>query len=170
MSLREDLDRLAGECEACATRDGESIDYHMIACPSCVDHRLKAEQIDGQVREVRNLSTLPEGERRHVVGYDINDFLNMSETQRLDAMKDMFENTSDLDEEMRTKVIKTRTDLMTSLPKKERETLIKTARTVYEGYDQERLESERRVIDHVTADYNPLKRTVVRRMYKQMMS
>jgi len=169
MALREDLDRLAGECNACAMKDSESIDNHMITCPSCVDHRLKADEIEGHVDRMRELADRDELERRHIMGYDVNDFLNMSESQRTVAMKDMFDNIGDLDNGRRTVVIKTRTDLMTSLPRRERERLMRTARAVYSGYDAERMEMERQAVDEVTASYNPLKRSMVRRMYRDMM-
>ena len=58
---------------------------------------------------------------------------------------------------------------MTSLPRREREMMVRSARSIYAGYDAHRLESERSSIDRVTAGYNPLKRTVVRRMYRDMM-
>jgi hypothetical protein len=59
---------------------------------------------------------------------------------------------------------------MTSLPKREREILLKTVKSIYSGYDKERLETERQAIEKVTAGYNPLKRSVVRRMYRDMMN
>ncbi|UCC93455.1 MAG: hypothetical protein JSW25_01960, partial [Thermoplasmata archaeon] len=151
MALREDLERLADECEACALTDSKSIDNHMITCPSCVDHRMKADEIDGQVERMRVLADKDEMERRHQMGYDVNDFLNMSEAQRAEAMRDMFDNIDDLDTDRRTVVIKTRTDLMTSLPKRERDALMRTARNVYSSYDQERLDAERMAIEEATA-------------------
>jgi hypothetical protein len=130
---------------------------------------MKADEIDGHVERMRTIADQSEMERRHMIGYDVNDFLNMSEAQRTDAMKDMFYSIADLDDDRRSVVIKTRTDLMTSLPKRERDALLKTARTVYTGFDQERLELERDAIEKATATYNPLKRTLVRRMYRELM-
>jgi hypothetical protein len=141
----------------------------MMTCPSCVDHRLKADEIDGQVERMRALADSSELERRHMLGYDVNAFLSMTERRREEAMKDMFDNTSDLDEDRRNAMIRTRTDLMTSLPKRERDKMIGTARAIYAGYDAQRLETERRSVENVTAGYNPLKRSVVRRMYRDMM-
>lgn len=164
------MEQLAGECNACAMRDSDSIDNHMITCPSCVDHRLKAEEIEDQVERMRTIAEMDEMERRHLIGYDVNDFLNMSEDRRAAAMRDMFDNIADLDEEHRTAVIKTRTDLMTSLPRREREALIRTARSIYSGYDVERKQMEQRAIEDVTASYGPLKRSMVRRMYREMMT
>jgi hypothetical protein len=169
MALREDLERLADECEVCALSDSASIDNHMITCPSCVDHRMKADEIEGQVDRMRSIADNSEMERRHIMGYDVNDFLNMTEVQRSEAMKDMFDNIQDLDESRRTVVIKTRTDLMTSLPKRERDALMRTARAVYNSYDDERLNIERDAIEKATSSYNPLKRTLIRRMYRDLM-
>ena len=169
MSKREDLERLAGECEACALRDSDSIDNHMITCPSCVDHRLKAEEIDEQVKEVRALSTVPEVERRHLIGYDVNDILNMTDAQRIDVLKDMFDNLADLNEAERTVLVKTRTDIITSLPKTERDRMMASAREIYSSYDVNRKIAEEQAILAATEDYSPLKRTMVRRMYRRFM-
>ncbi len=169
MALREDLERLAGECEVCSMADSASIDNHMITCPSCVEHRGKAEEIDRGVQHLRDLTEEPEIDRRHTLGYDYNDLLNMSESQRAQAMMDMFDNTVDLDPEQRTVIVKTRTDIMTSLPKSERDELVRTTRTIYSTYDEDRMAKERQAIEAATAQYNPLKRTMVRRMYRDMM-
>jgi hypothetical protein len=169
MAQREDLERLAGECEVCSLADSVSIDNHMITCPSCVEHRIKADEIVGEVERMRDLAQTSDIERRHMLGYDVNDFLNMTETEREHAMKNMFDNMAELDGDHRTVVIRTRTDLITSLPKREREALLITARKIYSGYDQDRIELERKAIEEATASYNPLKRTMVRRMYQGLM-
>lgn len=160
---------MAGECEVCTLADDASIDNHMITCPSCVEHRFKAENIELQVEQMRALSGEEEMERRHKMGYVVNDYLNLSERQRYDAMMEMFDNLENLDEHERTVIVRTRTDIMTSLPKSERDKLMRTTKTIYSGYDQDRIALEQKAIQSATAGYGPLKRTMVRRMYRDMM-
>jgi hypothetical protein len=135
-----------------------------------VEHRTTADQIEKGVNRLKTLTNEPELERRHMMGYDFNDYLNMSERERANAMKDLFDSTVDLDTGQRTMVVKTRTDIMTSLPRAEREKLMQTARTIYSTYDEERMAIEKKAIEEATAQYNPLKRTLVRRMYREIMA
>ena len=160
---------MAGECEVCTLADDASIDKHMITCPSCVEHRFKAENIKQQVDQMRALSDEEEIERRHKMGYVVNDYLNLSERQRYDAMMDMFDSIGNLDEHERTVIVKTRTDIMMALPRKERDKLMGTTKTIYSSYDQDRMDIEQKAIQNATSEYGPLKRTMVRRMYKNMM-
>ena len=158
-----------GECEVCTLADDASIDNHLITCPSCVEHRFKAEDIEQQVENMRALTDEEEIERRHMMGYVVNDYLNLSEEQRYDAMMDMFDSIGNLDENERTVIVKTRTDIMMALPRKERDKLMGTTRTIYSSYDGDRLATEQNAIQSATAEYGPLNRTMVRRMYRGMM-
>lgn len=163
------MERLAGECEVCTLADNASIDNHQITCPSCVEHRFKAEEIVEQADRMRALTDEEEIERRHKMGYVVNDYLNMPEKERYDAMMDMFDNLENLNEKDRKVLVKTRTDIMTSLPRKERDKLMQTTKTIYSEYDEDRMAMETKAIQNATAEYGPLKRTMVRRMYKNMM-
>jgi hypothetical protein len=168
-TAREELEELAEECEVCALDHDEPIDNHLVTCPSCSQHVEKAEEIAHMVHHLRQISRDDEGMRRELLVHDVGDFLKMSSEERRDAMADMFDNIADLNEAERTTVVKTRTDIMTALPREERERMMKTARQIYSGYDVNRLITEEQAILAATADYNPLKRTMVRRMYKRMM-
>ncbi len=169
MSAREDLEHLAEECETCALEADESIDSHLIQCQSCVDHVAKAEEIDLMVRQMAAISKQTEEERSDVLVKDIGEYLAKSAEERDDAMTDMFDNVSDLNEAQRTVIIKTRTDIMTTLPKDERNKMMHSARHIYAGYDMDRKVQEEQAILTATEDYNPLKRTLVRRMYRNLM-
>jgi hypothetical protein len=169
MSQREDLERLAEECEECALEADESIDEHLIVCQSCVDQVHKAEEIEHHVHHMEDLSMEPDQARQDVFFQDIEGFMQLSEEERQEAMTDMFDTFADLNEAQRTALIKTRTDIMTSLPKGEREKYVATARSVYSSYDFDRKVMEEQAIITATSDYNPLKRTMVRRMYRNMM-
>jgi hypothetical protein len=134
-----------------------------------VEHRFKAEEIVEQADRMRALTDEEEIERRHKMGYVVNDYLNMPEKERYDAMMDMFDNLENLNEKDRKVLVKTRTDIMTSLPRKERDKLMQTTKTIYSEYDEDRMAMETKAIQNATAEYGPLKRTMVRRMYKNMM-
>jgi hypothetical protein len=169
MSKREDLEHLAEECESCALEADESIDSHLIQCQSCIDHMAKAEEIDRMVQQMAAISMESEEERSGVMIKSIDEYLAMSEEERDKAMKDMFDDVSELNEAQRTVVIKTRTDVMTSLPKDERNKMLHSARHIYSGYNVNRRIQEEQSILAATQDYNPLKRTLVRRMYRNLM-
>ncbi|NIP35067.1 MAG: hypothetical protein GWN18_03675 [Thermoplasmata archaeon] len=168
-TAREELEQLAEECEVCALEHDESIDNHLITCPSCSDHVDKAHEIAHMIEHMKQISRDDEEMRKEVLVHDVEDFLAMSDEERKDAMSDMFDNIADLNEAERTVIVKTRTDIMTSLPKEERDRMIASAREIYSSYDVNRRISEEQAILAATEDYNPLKRTMVRRMYKRMM-
>ncbi len=168
-TAREELEQLAEECEVCALDHDESIDNHLITCPSCSDHVDKANEIVHMIEHMKQLSRDDEEMRKDLITHDMEEFLALSDEERRDAMTDMFDNIADLNEAERTVIVKTRTDIMTSLPKEERDKMMASARNIYSGYDANRIISEEQAIQAATADYNPLKRTMVRRMYRKMM-
>ncbi len=84
-------------------------------------------------------------------------------------MTDMFDDLSELNEAQRTTIIKTRTDVLTSLPKDDRDKMMHSARHIYSDYSVDRRIQEEQAILAATHDYNPLKRTLVRRMYRNLM-
>jgi hypothetical protein len=166
---REELEHLAEECEVCALEHDESIDNHLITCPSCSDHVEKANEIAHMIGHMKQMSRDDEELRKSHINYDLDRFMTMSEDERRDAMTDMFDNIADLNEAERTVIVKTRTDILTSLPKADRDKMMESARRIYSDYDVNRRIAEEQAIQAATADYNPLKRTMVRRMYKKMM-
>ena len=168
-TAREELEQLAEECEVCALEHDESIDNHLIICPSCSDHVDKAEEIAHIIEHMKQISRDDEEMRREMIVHDVNGFLAMSDEERTDAMSDMFDNLADLNEAERTVIVKTRTDILTSLPKEERDKMMTSAKQIYSGYDINRRITEEQAVLAATTDYNPLKRTMVRRMYKKMM-
>ena len=169
VTAREELEELAEECEVCALEHDESIDNHLITCPSCSDHVDKANEIAHMVEHMRQMSRDDEAVRKDFLVHDVDSFLAMSEQERKDAMTDMFDNLSDLNEAERTVIVKTRTDILTSLPREDRDKMMASVQEIYAGYDVNRRITEEQAIQAATQDYNPLKRTMVRRMYKKMM-
>jgi hypothetical protein len=168
-TAREELEQLAEECEVCALEHDEPIDNHLITCPSCSEHVDKATEIAHMIEHMKQISRDDEEMRKDLIVHDVDGWLAMSEEQRTDAMADMFDNIADLNEAERTVIVKTRTDILTSLPKGERDKMMSSAKKIYSGYDATRRITEEQAIQAATADYNPLKRTMVRRMYKKLM-
>ncbi len=166
---REELEQLAEECEVCALDHDESIDNHLVTCPSCSQHVAKAEEIAHALDHMKQMAKDDEEMRRGIMVHDVSGFLALSEGDRRDALTDMFDNLADLNEAERTVLVKTRTDILTGLPRGERDRMMDTAREIYKGYNATRLITEEQAILAATADYNPLKRTMVRRMYRRMM-
>jgi len=166
---REDLEHLAEECEVCALDHDESIDNHLVTCPSCSQHVRKAEEISHALEHMKQMVKDDEEMRKVVMVHDVSSFLSLSDEERKDALADMFDDLADLNEAERTVLVKTRTDILTGLPKEERNRMMTTAHEIYRGYNATRLITEEQAILAATADYNPLKRTMVRRMYKRMM-
>lgn len=169
MAAREELERLAEECEVCALDADESLDDHMISCPVCSDHVTKAEEIDRMVQEMAQLAKEPEEMRQGFVYGSVAEILGMPEEKREEAMRDMFYNITDLNTAQQTHMIKTRTDVITSLPKPERDKVLHSARHIYASFDVDRRIREEQAIITATQAYNPLKRTLVRRMYRNLM-
>ena len=166
---REELEQLAEECEVCPLEHDESIDNHLITCPSCSDHVNKADEITHMIGHMKQMAVDDEEVRREILVHDVDGFLAMSPEERTDAMANMFDDLNDLNEAERTVIIKTRTDIMTSLPKEDRDQMMDSAHQIYDGYDVNRLITEEQAILAATQDLNPLKRTMVRRMYRKMM-
>ena len=169
MSKREDLEHLAEECETCALEADESIDSHLIQCQSCVDHAAKAKEIERMVEQMTAMSMQADEERSEIMVKSIEEYMAMDDKARTEALRDMFEDVSELNEAQRTVIIKTRTDIMTSLPKEERNKMLHSARHIYSNYDMDRKVQEEQAILSATRAYKPLKRTLVRRMYRNLM-
>jgi hypothetical protein len=150
--------------------DEGSIDDHMSNCPSCVDHSKKAEEISQMIQTFEMLSTKPEEDRRKILEARISGFLSMPDEKRLDGMTDMFDTIGDLNPDQRNAIVKTRTDIITSLPKKERNKMMGSAKQVMSTWDMERKMKEQEAIMFATEDYMMLKRMMVRRMFKKMMT
>lgn len=168
-TAREELELLAEECEVCALEHDEPIDNHLITCPSCSDHVDKANEIAQMIEHMKQISRDDEETRKVLLQHDVDSFLRMSDEERTDALSDMFDNLGDLNEAERTVLVKTRTDIMTSLPKEERDKMMESAQHIYSNYDVNRRITEEQAILAATQDYNPLKRTMVRRMYRKLM-
>ena len=75
-----------------------------------------------------------------------------------------------LAEEDRVKIVKARTDVLTKLPKEQRMKLMGTAKLITTDWDDERKSMEMRAIMDATEDYFLLKRMMVRKMFRNVIS
>lgn len=160
---------MAAACEACATDDDHSIDEHMTACPACEDHSKKAEEISQMIQTFQMMSAKPEEDRRKILNARMNGFLSMPDVKRVDAMTDMFDTIEDLTPEQRNTIVKTRTDLLTSMPKDDRNKIMGSAKEIFSTWEPDRKMMEKEAIMYATDDYMLLKRMMVRRMFKKML-
>ncbi|MCK5415050.1 MAG: hypothetical protein KAJ35_06695, partial [Thermoplasmata archaeon] len=78
-TAREELEQLAEECEVCALDHDESIDNHLITCPSCSEHVDKAEEIAHMIEHMKQISRDDEEMRREILVHDIESFLALSD-------------------------------------------------------------------------------------------
>jgi hypothetical protein len=170
MSMKKELATLAEACEVCAMSDDSSIDDHMLSCPSCQDHEKKAEEISQMVQTMQMLASKPEEERRLILSARIDNFASMPELKRFHAISDMLDSLEELTEEQRVTVIKTRTNILTSASKVKRDVLMGTLKDIMHDWDMDRKTMEQRAVMAATDDYMFLKRTMVRRMFKKLMS
>jgi hypothetical protein len=149
--------------------DDASIDEHMTNCPSCVDHSKKAEEISQMTQTFQMLSAKDEESRKKILAARMNGFLSMPDDQRVDAMTDMFDTLENLNEDQRNAVVKTRTDILTSLSKEDRQKILGSAKMIFSKWGEDRKMMEQRSLMYATQDYMLLKRMMVRRMFKKMM-
>lgn len=169
MSMKAELEHLTHECEVCALSDEGSIDEHLESCQPCQERAKKAEEISQLIESMQVLASKPEEERRMVLATRFASFASMPDEKRRTAISDMLDSLEDLNDTQRNVIIKTRTDILTSIPKTEREALMGTMRDVMQGWSSERKLIEERSIKAATEDYMVLKRTMVRRMFMEIL-
>ena len=92
-TAREDLEELADECEVCALDHDESIDNHLITCPSCSEHVDKAEEIAHMIEHMKQISRDDEEMRRGILVHDIESFHALSQEERTQAKSHMVDTT-----------------------------------------------------------------------------
>ncbi len=161
---------MAAACEACATDDDLSIDEHMAACPACDDREKKAEEISQMIQTFQMMSAKSEEDRKKILNARMNGFLTMPDDKRVDAMTDMFDTIEDLTPDQRNTIVKTRTDLLTSMPKDDRNKIMGSAKEIFSTWEPDRKMMEKEAIMYATDDYMLLKRMMVRRMFKKMLA
>lgn len=170
MTAREELENLAQACEECAGKDTASLDEHLEKCPVCQEYKVKAEKVNQMMEVVEMLAAKPDGERLKILSARMEQFSTMPEDKRMEAISGMLDALGELSEEDRVKIVKTRTDIITKLPKEKRETLMGTLKKVMAEWPEERKMMEKQAVMAATQDYFILKRIMVRRMFKKMLT
>ncbi|MCK4969045.1 MAG: hypothetical protein KAS77_00905 [Thermoplasmata archaeon] len=142
----------------------------MTACPACEDREKKAEEISQMIQTFQMMSAKSEEDRKKILNARMNGFLTMPDDKRVDAMTDMFDTIEDLTPNQRNTIVKTRTDLLTSMPKDDRNKIMGSAKEIFSTWEPDRKMMEKEAIMYATDDYMLLKRMMVRRMFKKMLA
>ncbi len=169
MTAREELEKLAKECEECAGKDKASFEEHFEKCPACQERKAKAEKLTQMMEMMQMLASKPEEDRRQILAARMEAFSTMPEDKRIAAITDMLDGIAELSEEDRIKIVKSRTDHMTKLPKDKREVLMGSLKKIMSAWPEERKMMEKRAVMAATQDYFILKRMMVRNMFKKML-
>ncbi|MEE9223593.1 MAG: hypothetical protein V3U51_02470 [Thermoplasmata archaeon] len=170
MALKEEIEKLADACSACAEADDGSLDEHFASCSSCQEYEKKAEQMSQMVEVLQMNAAKPEEDRLKILHARIMSFVQLPDDERKDAVANMFDSLAMLSEEDRVKIVKSRTDVLTKLPKEQRMKLMGTAKLITSDWDDERKNMEMRAITAATEDYFLLKRMMVRKMFRNLIS
>jgi hypothetical protein len=170
MALKEEIEKLAEACGDCAEADDGSLDEHFASCPSCQEYEKKAEQMSQMVEVLQMNAAKPEEDRYKILHARLQSFVQMPDDERKDAITNMFDSLAMLSEEDRVKIVKSRTDVITKLPKEQRMKLLGTAKMIAPEWDKDRKNMEMRAIMAATEDYFLLKRIMVRKMFKNILS
>lgn len=94
----------------------------------------------------------------------------MPDDQRLETISKMLDAEGELSEADLFKIVTTRVDILTKLPKAKRVLLMETLEKVMSQWPENRKLLEKRAIMNATQDYFLLKKTLLRRMFKKMLS
>ena len=78
--------------------------------------------------------------------------------------------TRELTEDERIKIVKTRTNILTKVPKEKRTVLMGTLKDIMSVWTPERKMMEQRALIAATEDYFLLKKIMVQKMFKRLMS
>jgi hypothetical protein len=170
MSLKEEIEKLAEACGECAEADDGSLDEHFASCPSCQEYEKRAEQMSQMVEVLQMNASKPEDDRLKILKARLDGFAQLPDDERKDAITNMLDSLAMLSEEDRIKIVKSRTDVLTKLPKEQRMKLMGTAKLISTDWDQDRKDMEMRAIMAATEDYFLLKRTMVRKMFRKVIS
>jgi hypothetical protein len=170
MSLKVELDKLAGACGVCVDKEGGPIDRHFDSCPSCQDYNKKAEELEQMVEVLELNAAKSEEDRYKILEARINGFLQLDDTKRKDAVGNMLDALSELSEKDRIKIVTTRTKILMGLSKEQRNILFGTVREIVPDWDIERRNMEMRAVMAATQDLMLLKRMMVRKMFKKILN
>lgn len=82
----------------------------------------------------------------------------------------MLDSLEELSKEDMFRIVKTRTDIITKLPKDKRNILMGTLKEAMSDWTQDRKMMEKRAVMAATQDYFIMKRIMVRMMFKKIMA
>lgn len=164
------LEELAKACEECIGNDPGSIEEHFEKCPVCKLYKEQEETVSCITETIRNIASKSEEDRCDALCRKLDKFYSMPDDQRVDAISKMLDSEGVLSEEELFKIVTTRVELLTKLPKEKRIRLIDMLEKAMSNWSEDRKQLEKRAIMTATEDYFLLKKTVLRRMFKKMLS
>ncbi|WP_445474429.1 hypothetical protein ACT9XH_00030 [Methanococcoides methylutens] len=170
MIAEEKLEELAKACEVCIGDDAGSIDEHFEKCPVCKLYKEQADTVNSITETIRYLASRSEDEMCDAICKNLDEFYGMPDEERLEAISEMLDAEGGLSEEDMFKIVTTRIGLLTKLPKEKRVLLMESLEKVISNWPEDRKLLEKRAIMNATQDYFMLKKTLIRRMFKKMLS
>ncbi|WP_440951544.1 hypothetical protein [Methanococcoides sp. FTZ1] len=170
MIAEEKLDELAKACEECIGNDSGSIEEHFEKCPVCKLYKEQAEAVSCITETIKHIASKSEKEICDALFKQLNNFYSMPDEQRLEAISKMLDAEGELSEEDLFKIVTTRVSLLTKLPKEKRVLLMDSLEKAMSMWPEDRKLLEKRAIMNATQDYFLLKKVLLRRMFKKMLS
>ncbi len=169
MTTMKELDKLAQECEECASKDSRSLDGHMDKCPQCQERKVKAEIHEQMVEAMQMMASKNEEDRTKTLGARMEMITALPEDKKITALIEMLDSLGELPQSEMNKVVKTRTDLMMKMPREKREILMVAMQKIIINWDMDRKMKEKTAMTAATQDYGLLKRVMVRRMFQRVL-
>ena len=166
MTTMKELDKLAQECEECASKDSRSLDEHMDKCPQCQERKVKTEVHEKMVEAMQMMASKNEEDRSKILGARMEEIITLPEEEKITALIEMLDSLGELSQADMNRIVKTRTDLMIKMPKEKREILVTAMGKIMINWDGDRKMKEKAAMMAATQDYGLLKRVVVRRMFQ----
>ncbi|MEL4305238.1 hypothetical protein [Methanococcoides sp. LMO-2] len=170
MIAEEKLEELAKACEECIGNDSGSIDEHFQKCPVCKLYKEQVETVSCITETIKHIASKSEKEKCDALCKKLDEFYSMPDDQRLEAISKMLDAEGELSEADLFKIVTTRVDLLTKLPKEKRVHLMDMLEKAMSRWSEDRKLLEKRAIMNATEDYFLLKKTLIRRMFKKMLS
>ncbi|MCX9011348.1 MAG: hypothetical protein OIN66_09520 [Candidatus Methanoperedens sp.] len=116
------------------------------------------------------LASKDEDMRRRLLSERLERIIGMPEDERIAALEDMLNDESDLTDEDRVKVVKTRMDILIDMPEEKRDILISALKKVMSAWTFDRKLMEEQALEAAVKGYTPLKKLSMYAMLRSMLA
>ena len=96
MTTMKELDKLAQECEECASKDSRSLDEHMDKCPQCQERKVKTEVHGKMVEAMQMMASKNEEDRSKILGARMEMIITLPEEEKITALIEMLDSLGEL--------------------------------------------------------------------------